>query len=282
MSSSLSISNSKEEDPTSTCHEKFRRNSLSKQQSCSSSSNKGILLSRLPANLRASVVEFDDNNDGIIGADELIMVIDNLQKTRWHNNMLRNLVYGLGLFALLLIACIFGASISAARLSKDTNVDPITGIAYVKDGSSGGNNNHHGAVLKTEDVVIYTDNMDFVGMSNDELKVLKQIILDSGNVKFEVKGYGRSNDGLHIHLIVEGGSIITWDSDGIVNATGLAEVILDSAFPTVRSSDDSDTGSETEEEEQEEEGQRHRRRWLSGGCGENGESGGGSTNVSRG
>lgn len=253
-------------------------------------SSRGIRLSRLPANLRAKVEDYDNNNDGHIGSSELVMVVNDLQDTKRHNNILRTLVLGLGFFAALLIACIFGASIAAARLSQNTNVDPLTGIAYVKDGSrrsgGGGGDYHHGAVLKTEDVVIYTNNMNIVGMSNNELKVLKQIILDSGNIKFEVKGYGRSDDGSQIHLIVEGGSLITWDSDGIVTATGLAEIILDSAFPDKTRSSNS---SEVEEEEEEEEGQRQRqrqRRWLSSPCIDNGETGGGNaeggSNKSRG
>jgi len=225
----------------------------------SSTKSKGIRLSHLPANLRASVEDFDKRSEGVIGSSELVMVIDDLANTKRDNKMLRYLVFGLGVFALLLIGCIFGASIAAARLANDTNVDPVTGIAYAKG------KDH--AVLKTEDVVIYSDNMDILGMSNEELKVLKQITLDSGSVKFEVKGYGRSSDGSQINIIVEGGSL-TLDSEGITNATGLAEMILDSAFPEVRIE-----GEEGEEGE----GQR---RWLSSTCTADGETGGGSSGAS--
>jgi len=249
--------------------------SRSSSSSSSNNNNKGIRLSRMPSNVRANIKKFDDNNDGFIGTNELIRVIDDLKGTKQDNKMLRNLVIGLAVFALLLISCIFAASIVAARLSKDTNVDPLTGIAYVKDNNNNNNDNshHYGSVMKTEDVVIYSDNMDIVGMSNEELKVLKQIILDSGNVKFDVKGYGRSNDGSQIHLIVEGGSLITWDSEGIVNATGLAEIILDSAFPARNENDN--------ENENEVVRRRRRRRWLSGGCGDGGSSGGGASNSNR-
>ena len=98
--------------------------------------------------------------------------------------------------------------------------------------------------------------MDIAGMTNDELLVLKEILLDDDKVKFVVKGYGRGflgSDQQHavVHLIVEGGTL-TWDAEGIVAASGeTVNMILDSAFPE----DEEDI-----EYIELEEGVRHRRR----------------------
>merc|ERR1711971_347054 len=90
-----------------------------------------------------------------------------------------------------------------------------------------------------EDAIFYSTHVDIAGMSNDELKALKEIHLDGGNVKLVVKGFGRNTYGaensggeeLLVHTIVEGGTL-TWDAFGIVDATGEAvNLVLDSAFP---------------------------------------------------
>lgn len=218
------------------------------------------------------------------------------------------LVVGMAVVSSVLIGYILGATLTAAQTnativpptitpsgsssagsdimtSSTLDIDSHTGIAYAHDG------NEH-PVLKTEDVIFYSDNMDIVNMSNDELKVLKEILLDDDNVKFIVKGFGRGyNDDTEggggdpvVHIIVEGGTL-TWDADGIVDASGdTVNLILDAAFPPP-------TTSTTPQEEVQvykedgsselEEGVRRRRRRLPSACGHNGRTGSGSSNRSR-
>lgn len=192
------------------------------------------------------------------------------------NKILRNTVLGLGVVSCLLVGSIVGASITAFRLpvggAVDSNmdIDAHTGIAY--------SNGIDHPVLKTGDAVFYSNNMDIAGMSNDELHALKEVILDDGNVKFQVKGYGRqssADDDPQVHLIVDGGTL-TWDAYGIVDASGdHVTTILDSAFPP---SDEDDNLFQNDEEEQEEEGfgHRRRRRRLPSACTTKGLTGGGS------
>jgi len=156
--------------------------------------------------------------------------------SRSSHRMLKRLVMGMGVLSSILVGYILGATITAsqtnvgtASLFGATDIDAHTGIAYVHAGQE------H-PVLKTDAVMFYSTDMDIAGMTNDELLVLKEILLDDDKVKFVVKGYGRGfwgSDQQHavVHLIVEGGTL-TWDAEGIVAASGEAvNMILDSAFP---------------------------------------------------
>jgi len=162
-------------------------------------------------------------------------------KNKKNRILLRNAVLGLSVVSCLLIGYILGASIMRLRTSTTgtavdnsagIEIDTHTGIAYANHGDL---IQPHALVLKTEEAIFYSNDMDIVAMSNDELKVLKEIILDEGNVKFQVKGYGRgfsdeSSDPI-VNLIVEGGTL-TWDEFGIVDASGDAvNMMLDAAFP---------------------------------------------------
>jgi len=158
-----------------------------------------------------------------------------------NNNVLRFTVFGLGFLSSLLIGYILGVTITASGLSSSSSsnglllgnadIDPHTGIAYAHDGLE------H-PVLKTQDAILYKSDTNYVAWSNDELKVLKEILLDRGNVKFIVKGFGRgfisaaqNKNKPIVNIIVEGGTL-TWDESGIVDSTGEAvNMILDSAFP---------------------------------------------------
>merc|ERR1712166_731061 len=102
--------------------------------------------------------------------------------------------------------------------------------------------------MKTEDVVIYNRTTKIAEMTNDELRVLKEILLMSGDLKFQVKGYARGSvanggDGKQVKLLVEGGTI-TYDLEGVVSATGDAQELLDFAY----SVEDVDTDEEVVED----------------------------------
>jgi len=183
-----------------------------------------IRISSLPINMRKSVEELklDVNGDGALDTEEIIMAVDNLAAKVKDNASLKKIIWILCGFGILLIGCVFGATIAAARLSKDTEVDATTGIMYAKG-------SEHHQTMKTEDVVIYSNSRKIAEMTNDELRLIKEIILTTGDVKFQIKGYARSKDAEEVKLLVQGGTI-TYDLEGIASATGDAEELLDFAY----------------------------------------------------
>lgn len=189
-----------------------------------------LRLSSLPESLRASVVKMnlDKSGDGELNEEEIVNVVDTLASTTKVNKTLKLVVGGLCVFAVLLVGCVFGATIAAARLTKQTDIDPITGIMYSKDAS---NNHSHLTTMKTEDVVIYADKTKIIDMTNDQLKNLKEILMTNGDIKFQIKGYARGQGNNSIGLLVEGGTIV-YDLEGFSSATGDAKVLLDLAYGT--------------------------------------------------
>ena len=190
-----------------------------------------IDISKLPRKLRECVDELnlDVNGDGELDSGEIILAVDKLASKSKDNNGLKKIIYGLCglcLFAVLSAGCIFGATIAAARLAKDTEVDSASGIMYAKGSHK---------TMKTEDVMIYSSATNtIIDMSNEELNVLKVILLTDGDVKFQIKGYARSmntdnDDDQQVKLLVEGGTI-TYDNAGIVSATGDAQELLEFAY----------------------------------------------------
>lgn len=141
---------------------------------------------------------------------------------------------------MLLIGGVSGGAIAVAHLTITTNqlteVDALMGIMYSKES----NDDHsHITIMKTEDVVIYSDTTDIVDMTNDELMNLTEILLNDGDVKFQIKGYARSKDNTQIGLLVQGGTII-YDNQGLESATGDAKVLLDLAYCVENTEDEYD------------------------------------------
>jgi len=214
----------------------------------------GICLDDLPYNLKKAVSELklDTNGDGRLDTKEIVMAVEHLVSRTKDNASLKKIVMLLCGFSVFLVAALFGASIAAARLAKDTEMDPITGVMYAKGAA-------HSVIMKTSPATfIHQENIAL--MTNEELDGLKAIIMTSGDVKFQVKGYSRSgttdmndngNDN-QVMVVVEGGTI-TYDSQGIMDASGDAERLLTFTY-----------GEFTfeEEEEQEVEAPTNRRRHL--------------------
>jgi hypothetical protein len=186
-----------------------------------------IKISELPRGLRDCVdqLNLDVNGDGELDSEEIVLAVDKLASKSRDNGGLKKIIYGLCIFAVLLVGCIFGATIAAARLAKDTEVDSASGIMYAKGSHE---------TMKTEDVMIYSSATNIIDMSNEELNVLKVILLTDGDVKFQIKGYARSmntdnDDDQQVKLLVEGGTI-TYDNAGIASATGDAQELLEFAY----------------------------------------------------
>merc|ERR1712161_65435 len=142
---------------------------------------------------------------------------------------LKKIVYVLCGFSVVLVAALFGASIAAARLAKDTSIDPVTGIMYAKDSNT---------MMKTEQAKFHRA-MNFALLSNKELDHLMEISMTKGDVKFEVKGYARTGDSAvdEVMFLVDGGTI-TFDPKGITDTTGDAERLLTFAYGNFTTEED--------------------------------------------
>jgi len=197
--------------------------STAKSSSSRSIRKNGIDIEQLPPNLKVAVDELnlDTDGDGRLDTNEIIMAVEHLAAKTKANTSLKKIVYVLCGFSVLLVAALFGASITAARLAKDTNIDPVTGIMYAKDSHS---------IMKTEEAK-FRRAMNFALLSNQELDNLINFRLTQGDVKFQVKGYARSGDAAvkEVMLLVDGGTI-TYDPEGIIDATGDAERLLTFAY----------------------------------------------------
>jgi len=200
------------------------RSRMMGQQKSSSLASMSILISSLSHNLRKSVrdLQLDVDGDGKLDTDEILSAVKHLTTQTKTHSSLRKIVCALCTFLLLLVVCVFASTITAARLAIDTEVDPMSGIMYAKGGA------HN--VMKTEAVAIYSNSTTVAQMTNADLDILKAILPGTGGVKFQVKGYARkmgSED--EVRVLVEGGTI-TYDSQGIKDATGNAKVLLTFAY----------------------------------------------------
>merc|ERR1719162_2627575 len=180
----------------------------------------GIDIANLPPNLKLAVDELnlDTDGDGRLDTQEIITAVEHLAAKTKANTSLKKIVYVLCGFFVVLVVALFGTSIAAARLAKDTTMDVDTGIMYAKGDA------HN--IMKTEEATSRSEK-NIANMSNKELDRLMNVIMTQGDVKFQVKGYSRSGtiDENQVMLLVEGGTI-TFDPNGIMGATGDAESLL--------------------------------------------------------
>merc|ERR1712194_248164 len=110
---------------------------------------------------------------------------------------LKQMIVGLCIFLMLLISCTVASPIAAVRLVNDTEIDPVSGIMYVKQGRGGNNAAYRSrTIMKTEAVEIYSNATIVANMTNADLDILKAVLPgNDGDVKFQVKGYARNNNG---------------------------------------------------------------------------------------
>mmetsp|Transcript_18976 Transcript_18976/g.22808 ORF Transcript_18976/g.22808 Transcript_18976/m.22808 type:complete len:230 (+) Transcript_18976:221-910(+) len=173
------------------------------------------------SSVRNLVGQFDVNGDGCIDAEELSLAVEALKNSRQKNNHLTKIVVGLTIASFLLIGSIFGVSVAAARLAKDTKIDDDSGFLFTKDKHS---------VVKTGEAVTWSTPVNLVDMDNEDLVRIKYLSWKSANaVHFHVKGYARSSSGEKVIFLVEGGTLTFQDTLGLSNATGDARVLLETA-----------------------------------------------------
>merc|ERR1712176_673188 len=153
-----------------------------------------------------------------------------LDKVKGDNRMLKKVLLVFCIIGAFLIAGVFGASVTAIRLSQDITVDHTDGFAYVKGTG-------HSEVLKTAEAIIYADGTDIgSNLSNEKLHCLRGIVLDGGDLRFTVNGFARDPLSGNVVLQVEGGTL-TLDKDGIVDARGDAKYPLEFVYGSLSEHD---------------------------------------------
>ena len=189
---------------------------------CGVKTNASIRISELPPNVRAAAAKLDVDCDGDLEIDDIAHAISDLIRKKKSNKNLRRVVAAFGVVALLLVACIFGATTTAARLSQDLVINRENGFAYVK-----GNGNSD--ILKTGEAVIFEEGASVGRMSDEQLINLREIILEEGSIRFQVRGHVRDSKTDDVILMVEGGTI-TFDEEGVYDARGDARYVLETVY----------------------------------------------------
>jgi len=200
-----------------------------------------IRLSSLPESFGDNKIleELDQDGDGVIDPIEFVQAVQSLQKERGSNRNLTKVVSLLSFAVLCLLVSIFGVSIAAAHYAKDTNIDD-DGILRDK---------HTGNVIETNEAEMWLDpNANILDMTTAQLVNTKNLVLLKGQMNLKIKGYAKSPSGDHLMLSTEGGRI-TFDKNGVLDATGDARVMIEFATgldfaSTIDTSNESDVDPE--------------------------------------
>jgi len=134
--------------------------------------------------------------------------VDLLLETRKSNKLLTKVIIGLIAYSILLTVAIFGVSIAAAEIAKDTTIDPVTGFVHAKNGN---------AIMKTAEAIEHDKPDSIHGLSDEYLARLLTVQFHDGALMFQVKGFSSTED--KTMLLVEGG-VLTFDDTGIVDVAG--------------------------------------------------------------
>jgi len=178
-----------------------------------------IRLEDLPFRLREAALKLDADGSGTLDMEEIAEAISSLSRKQKENHNLKKTIGGFVALIIFLVAAVFGASITAARLSQDIYVSHDNGFAYIKG------TDHN--VMKTSEAftVEEIDSNSLIGMDNEFLDDIEEISLKDGDVKFVVKGYARDFRNNEVVLLVEGGTL-TYGDSGIVGMTGTAKDLV--------------------------------------------------------
>ena len=202
----------------------MRRSVASDVSTRSMTQKSSVRVSSLPMEVQNRARELDHNEDGMLSVGDLGIAIHELAKRERSIKSLKRMVLGFIILVVVMTGCIFAASITAARLSKDFVVDSNNGLALVKD-------TKNQTVMKTRSADNQRDNVSIAELSNEDLGNLKHIILKNGDLRLKVKGYSR--DPFHkdnkVVILIEGGTI-TYDTEGIFQASGNAQRALEVVY----------------------------------------------------
>lgn len=180
-----------------------------------------IRLSSLPESIRETAMSLDRNQDGDLSVGDIAFALRELEKKRRSNKHLKKTVLGFLVLLVTMVVCIFAASLTAARLSKDFDVSPTTGLVLARGASAP-------TVLKTHTALFSSKNVFPGELSNRDLGNLRVLALEDGDLRLVVKGYSRDPFDLEkkVVFLIEGGTI-TYDAHGIIAATGNARLALE-------------------------------------------------------
>merc|ERR1719491_2465804 len=140
-------------------------NNDSSARSISSSSSSGsfcIRISDLSSTVRHSIkaLELDVDGDGQLDTDDIFYAMQQLTTQTKTHAKLKQIIVGLCTFLMFLSMCIIASSMTAVRLVQETEIDPVSGIMYVKQQGRGGTTAQHRSsrtIMKTEAVAIYSN-----------------------------------------------------------------------------------------------------------------------------
>jgi len=169
-----------------------------------SKSNKQIRASTF--DVSPSVRNFIADSDGNLDEKKAVAA---LSQTREQNKHLWTGSFVLAGVVFILIAANIGVSVAVARLTRQLNVDPVTGMTTIPGSDD--------LIMKTSTALFQKDDINLHSMSTEYLSTLETVDFENGNLSFDVKGYARMSD--ETILLVEGGSLI-FDSDGLKDVTG--------------------------------------------------------------
>jgi len=166
-----------------------------------------------PTNSRVSSFDVRPSVAGMIGDSEGNLdekkAVAALSQT--HNT---NKYLWTGTFVLIGVMCVLiatniGTSVAVARLTRQINVDPVTGMASIAGSDD--------VVMKTSTALFKEKGVNFHIVPIDYLSSVKTVEFADGDLSFDVKGYARmSNETI---LLVEGGTL-SFDIIGFKNITG--------------------------------------------------------------
>ena len=158
--------------------------------------------------VRPSVARIIADSDGNLDEKKAVAALSQTRDTNKHLWIGGFVLVGVVFF---LIAANIGISVAVARLTRQLNVDPVTGIASIPGGGD--------VVMKTSIVRNKEYNVGFHSIPTEDLSIVEVVQFVDGDLSFDVKGYARmSNETI---LLVEGGAL-TFDIMGLKNITGEA------------------------------------------------------------
>lgn len=175
------------------------------------------------ASARELVKELDTDGDGWIDNEEFAAAVEALKTTRSRNKQLYKMIILLSCVTFLLIGSMFAVSIAAAHLASDTKISTNGSLVNKRTLST----------VKTTEDVTWSSELEIVDMTPQQLSRLDVLVIFDGEIQFDVTGYARKPNDDKVILLVNGGTI-TWDSEGITDATGDASYLLDGAVEYVQ------------------------------------------------
>lgn len=153
------------------------------------------------------IARMDEDGDGRIDSKELYSAMMDVSKAAIHadkkNRNYKHIIYGLVGFTVVLVAAVFGTSIAAARLAKDTQVN--NRALLTKDGQAVG--------INMNEVNIPLGAVSF--MPSDILTKIDQLILNDmdGAVHRRTAQAITIVPEKSLTLLTTNGDKVTWDAD---------------------------------------------------------------------